>query len=263
MGVQDLTVQMVVIVVIGVFFASFMDAIAGGGGIISVPTYLLAGLPMHFALGTNKFSSSIGTAFSTGRYIKNGYVDWKLGIPSIVLALIGSFFGTKLQLMISEVYLQYLLLIVLPVVAFVVLRQRQLPEERGDIEPKKQMAIVYLAALTSIDPSLYEAATVDGASKWKKLLHITLPCILPTIMTMLILRMGSIFTVGYEKIMLMYNPATYETADVISTYVYRRAFEGGEYSFSAAVGLFNSVINFIVIIVFNKISKRVSEVSLW
>ena len=117
MGVQDLTVQMVVIVVIGVFFASFMDAIAGGGGIISVPTYLLAGLPMHFALGTNKFSSSIGTAFSTGRYIKNGYVDWKLGIPSIVLALIGSFFGTKLQLMISEV------------------------------EPKKQMAIVYLAAL--------------------------------------------------------------------------------------------------------------------
>ncbi len=102
---------------------------------------------MHFALGTNKFSSSIGTAFSTGRYIKNGYVDWKLGIPSIVLALIGSFFGTKLQLMISEVYLQYLLLIVLPVVAFVVLRQRQLPEERGDIEPKKQMAIVYLAAL--------------------------------------------------------------------------------------------------------------------
>ena len=147
MGVQDLTVQMVVIVVIGVFFASFMDAIAGGGGIISVPTYLLAGLPMHFALGTNKFSSSIGTAFSTGRYIKNGYVDWKLGIPSIVLALIGSFFGTKLQLMISEVYLQYLLLIVLPVVAFVVLRQRQLPEERGDIDPQKQMAIVYLAAL--------------------------------------------------------------------------------------------------------------------
>lgn len=138
MGVQDLTVQMVVIVVIGVFFASFMDAIAGGGGIISVPTYLLAGLPMHFALGTNKFSSSIGTAFSTGRYIKNGYVDWKLGIPSIVLALIGSFFGTKLQLMISEVYLQYLLLIVLPVVAFVVLRQRQLPEERGDIEPKSR-----------------------------------------------------------------------------------------------------------------------------
>ncbi len=124
-------------------------------------------------------------------------------------------------------------------------------------------SIVYLAALTGIDPTLYEAATVDGASKWKKLVHITLPCIMPTIMIMLILRMGSVFTVGYEKIMLMYNEATYETADVISTYVYRRAFEGGEYSFSAAVGLFNSIINFTVIMIFNKISKRISEVSLW
>ena len=124
-------------------------------------------------------------------------------------------------------------------------------------------AIIYLAAIMGIDTSLYEAATVDGCGRFRQIWYITLPCILPTIMTMLILRMGSIFTVGYEKIMLMYNPATYETADVISTYVYRRAFEGGEYSFSAAVGLFNSVINFIVIIVFNKISKRVSEVSLW
>lgn len=124
-------------------------------------------------------------------------------------------------------------------------------------------SIIYLAALTSIDPSLYEAATVDGASKWKKLIHITLPGIMPTIMTMLILRMGAIFTVGYEKIMLMYNEATYQTADVISTYVYRRAFESGEYSFSAAIGLFNSIINFIVIILFNKISKKISEVSLW
>ena len=103
MGVQDLTVQMVVIVVIGVFLASFMDAIAGGGGIISVPTYLLAGLPMHFALGTNKFSSAIGTAFSTGRYVKSGYVDWKLGVPSIVLALIGAHFGTELQLAVDEI----------------------------------------------------------------------------------------------------------------------------------------------------------------
>ena len=147
MGAADLTWQMALIVAVGVFFASFMDAIAGGGGIISVPTYLLAGLPMHYALGTNKLSAGLGSLASTGRYIKSGYVDWKLGIPSIVLALIGSHFGTKLQLMISEVYLQYLLLIVLPVVAFVVLRQRQLPEQRHDIEPKKQMAVVYLAAL--------------------------------------------------------------------------------------------------------------------
>lgn len=124
-------------------------------------------------------------------------------------------------------------------------------------------SIVYLAALTSIDPSMYEAATVDGASKWDKLIRITLPSLLPTIMIMLILRMGSVFSVGYEKIMLMYNEATYETADVISTYLYRRAFKSGDYSFSAAVGLFNSVINFTVIQIFNKISAKVSEVSLW
>ena len=138
MGSADLTLKMALIVAVGVFFASFMDAIAGGGGIISVPTYLLAGLPAHYALGTNKLSAGLGSLASTGRYIKNGYVDWKLGIPGIVMSLVGSHFGTKLQLMVPEKYLQYLLLLVLPVVAFVVLRQRQLPEERGQIEPKEQ-----------------------------------------------------------------------------------------------------------------------------
>ena len=146
MGSADLTLKMALIVAVGVFFASFMDAIAGGGGIISVPTYLLAGVPMHMALGTNKVSSGIGTAVSTARFIKNGYIDWKLGIPSVALALVGSFVGTSIQLMIDEVYLQYLLLIVLPVVAFVVLRQRQFPEERGEIDRRKQCAIVWLAS---------------------------------------------------------------------------------------------------------------------
>lgn len=141
-----LTVKMALIVAVGVFLASFMDAIAGGGGIISVPTYLLAGVPMHMALGTNKVSSGIGTAVSTARFIKNGYIDWKLGVPSVALALVGSFVGTSIQLMIDEVYLQYLLLIVLPVVAFVVLRQRQFPEERGEIDRRKQCAIVWLAS---------------------------------------------------------------------------------------------------------------------
>ena len=141
-----LTVKMALIVAVGVFLASFMDAIAGGGGIISVPTYLLAGVPMHMALGTNKVSSGIGTAVSTARFIKNGYIDWKLGIPSVALALVGSFVGTSIQLMIDEVYLQYLLLIVLPVVAFVVVRQRQFPEERGEIDRRKQCAIVWLAS---------------------------------------------------------------------------------------------------------------------
>ena len=87
MQTGDLTIQMALIVAVGVFLASFTDAIAGGGGIISVPTYLIAGLPAHYALGTNKLSAGLGTIASTGRFIKNGYVDWKLGVPSIVLAL--------------------------------------------------------------------------------------------------------------------------------------------------------------------------------
>ena len=147
MAAGDLTLKMALIVAVGVFLASFTDAIAGGGGIISVPTYFLAGLPAHYALGTNKLSAGLGTIASTGRFIKNGYVDWKLGVPAIVLALIGAHFGTKLQLMVDEKYLQYLLLIVLPVVAFVVLRQRELPEEKGSIAPKKQMTIVCAASL--------------------------------------------------------------------------------------------------------------------
>lgn len=124
-------------------------------------------------------------------------------------------------------------------------------------------SIIYLAALTSIDPSLYEAAIVDGASRWQRLINITIPSIIPTIIIMLILRMGSMFSVGFEKIMLMYNPVTYETADVISTYVYRRGIQGAEYSFSTAVGLFNSVINLIMLVSFNAISRRISETSLW
>lgn len=124
-------------------------------------------------------------------------------------------------------------------------------------------AIVYLAALSSIDPNLYEAAIIDGANRWQRLIHITIPSLIPTIIVLLILRMGNMLNVGFEKIMLMYNPVTYETADVISTYVYRRGIQGGEYSFSAAVGLFNSVVNFIILITFNSISKKVSETSLW
>ncbi|TDF99508.1 ABC transporter permease [Paenibacillus piri] len=123
--------------------------------------------------------------------------------------------------------------------------------------------IIYLAALSGIDPHLYESAVVDGASRWQRLISITLPSIVPTIMIMLILRMGGLFSVGFEKIMLMYNPITYETADVISTYVYRRGIQGGEYSFSTAVGLFNSVINLVMLVTFNAISKRMNGTSLW
>lgn len=102
---------------------------------------------MHMALGTNKLSASLGSIASAGRYVKNGYADWRLAVPSIVLALLGSSLGTRLQLAINEKYLQYLLLVVLPITAVVVLRQRDLREEPGDIPPKRQAAIVLTASL--------------------------------------------------------------------------------------------------------------------
>jgi putative aldouronate transport system permease protein len=124
-------------------------------------------------------------------------------------------------------------------------------------------SIVYLGALTAIDPQLYEAASIDGAGLWNKLVHITLASLLPTIMIMLILRMGHAFSIGAEKILLLYNGATYETADVIATYVYRKGLQEASYSFSAAVGFFNSIINFIMLISFNRISKKFTEVALF
>jgi putative aldouronate transport system permease protein len=124
-------------------------------------------------------------------------------------------------------------------------------------------SIVYLAAITSIDPTLYEAATVDGANRWQQLRHITLPGILPTIIIFLILRIGSMMSVGYEKTILMYNPSTYETADVINSYVYRKGVLQADFGFSAAVGLFNSVINFGLVIFANRISRRVTEMGLF
>jgi putative aldouronate transport system permease protein len=124
-------------------------------------------------------------------------------------------------------------------------------------------SIIYLAAITNVDPTLYEAATVDGANRWKQLWHITLPGIMPIIIIMLILRIGHMMSVGYEKTILMYNPTTYETADVINSYVYRKGILQSDYGFSAAVGLFNSVINFALIILANRFSKRFSETSLF
>lgn len=124
-------------------------------------------------------------------------------------------------------------------------------------------SIIYLAALTGIAPELYEAAEIDGASRFQKVTHISLPSIMPTIMIMLILALGGVMNVGFEKVMLMYNPGIYDIADVISTYVYRKSIEGGEFSFGTAVDLFNNVINFILIVFVNQISKKISEVSLW
>ena len=128
-------------------------------------------------------------------------------------------------------------------------------------------SIIYLSALSGIDQELYEAAEIDGAGRLRQTWNVTLPGILPMVMIMLILRMGGLLNVGYEKIILLYNQGTYETADVISTFVYRRSLlaEGGknQWSYSTAVGLFNSVINFILIITANKISNKVSDIGLW
>lgn len=124
-------------------------------------------------------------------------------------------------------------------------------------------AIIYLAALSGVDPSLHEAADMDGATRIQKIIHINLPAIMPTIIIMLILRMGEIASVGYEKVYLMQNSMNIETAEIISTYVYKRGIINTNYSFSAAVGLFNNVVNVILVLIANKVSKKVSETSLF
>lgn len=143
---MQLTLSMVLIVGIGTFIGSFIDAIAGGGGVICVPVFFLTGLPSHIALGTNKLASTFGTTTSAIRYIRHGFVDWKLGVPAIIFALVGSYFGTSLQLRLDEAFLQYMLLIVLPIIAVVVLRQREFSETMGELDFAKRAAIVCSAA---------------------------------------------------------------------------------------------------------------------
>lgn len=124
-------------------------------------------------------------------------------------------------------------------------------------------SIIYLSALSSIDPELYEASYIDGAGRWKQMIHITLPGIAPTIVILFILKVGGMLNVGFEKIILLYNPMTYETSDVISSYVYRKGLLEANYSYGTAVGLFNSIINFILVVTANWISKKVTNISLW
>lgn len=123
--------------------------------------------------------------------------------------------------------------------------------------------IIYLAALTGIDQQLYEAAQIDGAGKWKQMLHVTLPGITPTIVVMLIMRMGQMLNVGYEKVILLYNDAIMSSADVISSYVYRKGLIDLDWSFSSAVGLFNFSINFVLLILANTLNKKWQGSSLW
>jgi putative aldouronate transport system permease protein len=123
--------------------------------------------------------------------------------------------------------------------------------------------ILYLAALTTIDDELYEAARIDGASRWRQTWHVTLPGIRPTMMTLLILNIGTFLSVGFEKVLLLYNPLTFPTADVISTYLYRVGVVSGSFSYAAAIGLFESVIGLTLVLTANFVSKRTVGASLW
>ena len=141
----------ILLVCVGVFLASFMDAIAGGGGIISTPTYMMAfsGHPLYYAMGTGKFSSYIGTLASTARFIRQGYVTWKLVAPAAVVSLLSGYLGAWLQLRTPETVLKYMLLVVLPVVAFITLKGREWPEEPEPMEFGRQLLIVCLIALVT------------------------------------------------------------------------------------------------------------------
>ena len=124
-------------------------------------------------------------------------------------------------------------------------------------------AIVYIAALSDIDPTYYEAATVDGAGRLRQVVHITIPCILSTVVMMLIIKVGNIMTIGFEKAYLMQTDTTRGVSEIISTYVYKRGMQDSDYSFATAVSLFNSTIGFVLVILCNKLSRRVSDYSMW
>lgn len=124
-------------------------------------------------------------------------------------------------------------------------------------------SIIYLASLAGIDPQLHEAATVDGATRLQRIMHINIPGIFPTMVIMLILNVGGIMNLGFEKVYLMQNPLNLDTSEVISTYVYKMGLQNAKYSFSAAIGLFNNVINLVLMLTVNKIAKTLSNTHLW
>ena len=124
-------------------------------------------------------------------------------------------------------------------------------------------AIIYFAAISGISDELYDAADIDGCGRFGKILHVTLPGLLPTICTMAILNAGNMFRIGADKVLLLYNPMTYETADIFGSFVYRKGIRESSYSFAAAAGMFESVVAFVMVITANKLSKRFADNSLW
>lgn len=124
-------------------------------------------------------------------------------------------------------------------------------------------AIIYIAALAAIDPTYYEAASIDGASRFQKIIHISIPCIMTTIIIMFILRIGNLMTVGFEKVLLMQNSVNTSASEIISTFVYKNGIQKGQFGYSTAIGLINSVINFILLISANTVSRKVTKTGLW
>lgn len=124
-------------------------------------------------------------------------------------------------------------------------------------------SVIYLAALTGINPDLYEAAVVDGANRFQRLLYVTLPGIAPTVVIMFLLRVGQLLTMDFQRVLLLYTPATYETADILGTYIYRRGILGADFSFATAVSLFQSVVGLVFLLGSNKIAKKLGDTSLW
>jgi putative aldouronate transport system permease protein len=124
-------------------------------------------------------------------------------------------------------------------------------------------AIIYIAALSNIDEQLYEAAMVDGANRWKQTIHVTLPGIAPAVIITLILAVGRMLMIGFEKVLLLYNPGTYETADILSTYVFRMGLEQANFSYGTAVGLFNAVIGLVLVTGSNFAARRFTGTSIY
>ena len=124
-------------------------------------------------------------------------------------------------------------------------------------------SIIYYATLTSVDTSLYEAAEIDGANRWQRIWHISVPALIPTMLTLLLMRLGNVLNVGFEKVLLLQNSSTYSTSDILSTYVYRLGITQMKYSFASAVGLFNNVVGLVILMFFNTLSRKIANTSLW
>jgi uncharacterized membrane protein YfcA len=167
---MELTLQMFLIVCPLVFLAGLVDAIAGGGGLISLPAYLLAGLPPHLAIGTNKLSSAVGTTVSTIRYCKNKFVDWGVAIPSIILALIGSAIGANIALMVDEKIMKYILIIILPLIAFYVLKGRSIKEDKLE-KPIPRKKVYVIACLASFFVGAYDGFYGPGTGSFLILIY--------------------------------------------------------------------------------------------